>query len=784
MSYPKIRLITLFLFSSTLLFVISSCATQNSGGVTSDKSSGNLALYASGTFFKTQPTEDDFARSRSFMASNLMPLVYNVPQQSSWVNDSTLVYRINTGEGPEFVRINISSNERTPLFDHHNFADVLRNTVNDTITRKNIPVQQFRVSDDLNLIYFSVDRRRWVYDIAQNELNVDAEEVRSPPNSVLSPDGNYAAFIRSNNLWVRDMQTGEDIQLTIDGEEYFGYATNSQGWTRSNNPILRWSDNSKKISTYRLDERGVEKMHLLETAEHRSKHHSWPYALPGDTIVPMHERLVIDVNSKKIIKLNTPPDHQRTSNCCGLTRGNQWTDNQFSEDASKLAFVSTSRDYATITLRIANTTTGDVRTVYSETQQPFIETNLTSRGEPNWRMLFDSNEFIWFSHHDDWGHLYLHDAADGALKNRITSGAWNVADIHQIDEQNRVIWFTAVGREPNRDVYQEYLYRVNFDGSDLRLLTPEEGHHSISFSSDGNFIFNSWSDYQTPPKSVIRDKNGEILMQLEEADISEVLALGWPMPEPFVVKGRDGETDVYGIMFKPSNFDPNKRYPIINGIYPGPQVGSINTPAFSVIRRGNAQSLAELGFIVVQIDAMGTPMRSKPFHTAYFGNMIDNGLPDQVAAMKQLAEMYPWIDINRAGIYGHSGGGFATAAAMFTFPEFFKVGVASAGNMDNRGYTYYWGEKYHGEKRALTDSTDTYTNQAIHLLADQLQGKLLISYGTMDSNVHPNMTELVIQELIRHDKDFDVMVFPNRGHGYFNEAYNVRITFEYFLRHL
>jgi dipeptidyl aminopeptidase/acylaminoacyl peptidase len=271
--------------------------------------------------------------------------------------------------------------------------------------------------------------------------------------------------------------------------------------------------------------------------------------------------------------------------------------------------------------------------------------------------------------------------------------------------------------------------------------------------------------------------------EVSQADITALLETGFPLPVPFVAKARDGQTDIYGLMFKPSNFDTSKSYPIINSIYPGPQVGSINTPAFSVARRGNPQSLAELGFIVVQVDAMGTPMRSKSFHTAYYGDMADNGLPDQAAAMQQLAAQYSWIDINRAGMYGHSGGGFATAAALLTMPDFFKGGVASAGNMDNRGYTYYWGEKYHGQ-RIVDGETDSFANQALHLKAANLKGRLLITYGTMDTNVHPNTTLLLINELIRHDKDFDVMVFPNRGHGYFSEPYHQRISWEYFVRHL
>lgn len=726
----------------------------------------------------------DYNRAKSFLASSLTGLVFNQAQYLSWHDTETVTYRTNTRSGPRYYKVDVKTGLKTEAFNHGLFVEAISKSISDTIKADNLPIQRIEYLTDFKLLYFSLAGRQWVYDTETHEIERQISPVNRPPSSVLSPDLTKAAFIKEHNLWVRDMISGKDTQLTIDGYEYYGYSTNSQGWSRSNIPVIFWSDDASKISTYRLDERGVALIHLLETAENRSKLRSWPYAMPGDTIVPMHERVVIDVEKAEVIFLDTQADHQRTSNCCGLTRGADWADNQFSSDASLLAFVSTSRDYSTVTLKIADTSTGSVREIYSETDEPFFESNLTSRGVPNWRVLFDANEFIWFSRSDEWGHLFLHDLETGELKNQITKGDWNVVDILRLDEESRTIWFTAVGKEENRDVYQEYLYSIGFDGGNLQLLTPEEGNHSVILSPDGQYFINTWSDFTTPPKTVLRNINGDIVADMEVADISDLLATGWQAPEPFVVKARDGETDIYGLLVKPSNFDPNKKYPIINSIYPGPQVGSVGTRNFATVRRGNPNALAELGFVVVLIDAMGTPMRSKSFHTAYYSDMIDNGLPDQVAAMNQLAEQYEWIDIERAGIFGHSGGGYATAAALLTFPDFFKVGVASAGNMDNRGYTYYWGEKFQGQKIALSDSTDSYTNQAIHLLADQLEGKLLISYGTMDSNVHPNTTELFIRELIRHDKDFDLMVFPNRGHGYFSEAYNLRITWEYFVKHL
>ena len=728
-------------------------------------------------------TSQDYERARSFLPNRLSGLVYNEVQQWQWLGDASAIYRTNTPDGRRFMKFNLITGASEPAFNHDALATALSGASGREINAAELPFMAIQFESDGSSFQFDYNRQRWRFNLADQSLSVVEPGVTRPDNSVLSPDARFAAFIIEHDLWVRNMGDVSDIRLTHDGEQFRGYATNSQGWTRSDTPIVAWSDDGKFISTYRLDERNVPLMHILRTAEPRPELQSWPYAVPGDTIVPMNHRLVIDVEQNSVVWLDAQPDHQRTSNCCGLTRGTQWADNQFSPDNRYLAYVSTSRDYATATLRIADTSTGSVRTVFSETDHPFFESNLTSRGVPNWRVLFDSFEFIWFTRNDEWGHLYLHDLDSGELKNRITRGEWNVVDIYHICEDSRRIWFTAVGSIPGRDVYQEYLYRVNFDGTGLVLLTPEEGHHEIVFSAERGLFLDTWSDYVTPRVSVLRNLDGEIMHEVSQADITALLETGFPLPVPFVAKARDGQTDIYGLMFKPSNFDTSKSYPIINSIYPGPQVGSINTPAFSVARRGNPQSLAELGFIVVQVDAMGTPMRSKSFHTAYYGDMADNGLPDQAAAMQQLAAQYSWIDINRAGMYGHSGGGFATAAALLTMPDFFKGGVASAGNMDNRGYTYYWGEKYHGQ-RIVDGETDSFANQALHLKAANLKGRLLITYGTMDTNVHPNTTLLLINELIRHDKDFDVMVFPNRGHGYFSEPYHQRISWEYFVRHL
>lgn len=713
---------------------------------------------------------------------NLADKIFHHNAAPVWIDTETLWYSVTTRQGRAYYLVNANSGTQIEAFDQQRLAEIISETTGNDVQPYRLPLRGLTFSSATR---FSFESGEFTFECQAVKTTCDiSEEVRERvSNAVRSPDGRYDAFIRAYNIWVKDHETGKEIQLTTEGEKYYGFGTNNQGWMRSDTPVLAWSQNSQKIATFRLDERGVEKMVLWRTKEGRPEADIWPYALPGDTIVPMMERVVLDVKNARKTWLDVAPDHQRTSNCCGLTRGQEWADIQFNEDATQIAFASTSRDYKTVTLRIADTKTGAVRDIYTETAEPFFESNLTSRGVPNWRVLFDRDEFLWYTRKDNWGHLYLHDLATGSLIHRVTQGDWNVVDIYKIDEQQGKIWFTTVGALENRDPYQEYFYSARFDGSELTLLTQEEGDHQIWLSPDAQFFVNTFSDFTHPQTTVLRRGNGEIVATLQEADITDLLATGWTAPRPFTAKARDGVTDIYGVMYLPSDFNPEKRYPIVNNIYPGPQVGSIGTRSFSVFRRGQVQSVAELGFVVVQIDGFGTPMRSRDFHGYYYGDMADNGLPDQIAAMQQLAERYDFIDINRAGIYGHSGGGFATAAAMFRHPEFFKVGVASAGNHDNRGYTFYWGEKFQGLLEETEDG-DTYTNQAVHLMAENLEGKLLISYGTMDTNVHPAMTLLVIDELIRHNKDFDVMVMPNRGHGYANEPYKIRRTWDYFVTHL
>lgn len=608
--------------------------------------------------------------------------------------------------------------------------------------------------------------------------------VGAPPET-RSPDGRWGAFVRDWNLWVREVATNTETQITTDGVKDFGYATDNAGWTHSDRAIVTWSPDSRKFATFHQDQRGVGEMVLTRTRVGRPQLSAWKYPVPGDSIVTTIQRVIIDLSGSAptVVRLKMPPDQHRSSVCDHISCvDGEFADVQWYPDATALAFVSSSRDHKTAILRVADATTGNVRDVMREVVTTQFE---SGDNVPNWRVLPASNEVVWFSERDDWGQLYLYDLATGALKSSITTGAGNVSSILRIDEKSRRLWFFGVGRDSARDPYFRHLYRVGLDGTALTLLTPEDGDHSVSFSPDGRFFLDSWSRPDTPPTTVLRNATtGRLIATLERGDISRLLATGWKPPTRITVKARDGRTDLFGLMFTPVALDSTRRYPIINYIYPGPQTGSVGSRAFASAR-GDHQALANLGFVVVAIDGMGTPMRSKSFHDAYYGRMGDNTLPDQIAGMKQLADRYRFIDIDRAGIWGHSGGGFATASAMFRYPDFFKVGIAESGNHDNRNYEDDWGERYQGLLARDAAGRDNYEAEANQSLARNLKGKLLLAHGTLDDNVPPDNTLLVVDALIRAGKDFDLLMIPNAAHGYGAAGnYMMRRRWDYFVTHL
>ena len=723
-------------------------------------------------------TTDDYARAEEFMPYNTNPLVLHSATRPVWLPDDRFWYRVTTERGTEFVLVDPARGTRAAAFDQTRIAAALFAASGTNYEPFRLPFTQFTFEGGGRSIAFNIGNRRWTCDVQGSQCN--SANRTDGRNNVLSPDGKRAAFIREFNLWVRDVASGKETQLTRDGVKDFGYATDNAGWIKSDRPVLLWSPDSRKIATFQQDERGVGEMYLVHTDVGHPRLESWKYPLPGDGKIFQIERVLIDVDTARVVRLDMPADPHRSSLCDHVQCEGSFADVEWGPDSRQLAFVSSSRDHKRATLRVADAATGKVRDVIDEKVDTYFE---GGNDRPNWRFLPASNEVIWFSERDNWGQLYLYDLRTGKIKNAITTGVGNVSQTLRVDGKNRLVYFLGVGKEKESDPYFIHLYRVGLDGKGLTLLTPEDATHDVSMSPSGSFFIDSYSKPDVPPTVVMRDNSGMLLDTLEKADVSRLIAAGWKPVTPITVKARDGETDLYGLMYKPTNLDPTKKYPIVNRIYPGPQTGSVGSRNFSSARN-DSQALAELGFIVVEIDGMGTPWRSKKFHDAYFGNMGDNTLPDQVAGMKELAQRYPWIDINRAGIWGHSGGGYATADAMFRYPDFFKVGISEAGNHDNRNYEDDWGEKWQGLLARKSDGSTNYDNQANQLAAKNLKGKLLIAHGTTDSNVPPDNTMLVVNELIKANKDFDLLLLPNRGHGFGNESYMVRRRWDYFVKNL
>ena len=727
---------------------------------------------------QTRLTRDDYARAERQLSPSTGPLVLGGTVAPTWMEDGRFWYRNRFAGGEEIVVVDPRTGARERAFDHQRVAVALRDASGTPQAAFALPARGFAF--DGTRASFRIGPRRYDCDLPAYACAAVAASSRAArPNEVASPDGGHAAFIRDHDLWVRNLESGETTRLTTDGVEDFGYATNNAGWTRSDRPVLKWSPDSRKIATFRHDGRGVGMMYMVGTRVGHPNLAAWKYPLPGDSLIFRIERVVIDLDApedRRVVRFDMPADQHRSTVCDHIYCGGTFADVEWSADASRVAFVSSSRDHKRAHVRIADAATGAVSDLFAEVEETFFESG------GNWRFLSDRDQILWRSQRDGWAHLYLYDAGTGKLLRQVTSGAWNVHRLLEVDEADGTVTFIGNHREPG-DPYYQYLYRASLDGEGVELLTPGEGNHVVSLSPDGRYIVDSHSTPTDPPVSVLRDRDGTEIATLETADISRLLAAGWQPPTPFTVKARDGETDIYGLMFTPLDFDDTRSYPVINYLYPGPQSGSVGSRSFRSSHR-DLQSLADLGFVVIELDAMGTPMRSKAFHDAYYGNMGDNGLPDQIAGIRQLAERHSWIDTDRVGIYGHSGGGFASTAGILRYPDFYKVAVSQAGNHDNRNYEDDWGEKWQGLLETHPDGTTTYDNQANQLVAGNLKGKLLIAHGTMDTNVPASNTMLVVDALIAANKDFDLLLLPNRGHGFGNEPYMMRRRWDYFVRHL
>lgn len=736
----------------------------------------------------------DYARAERMLSWNASSLVSGDQVNPEWMTGGNRFwYRNKTSNGFEFILVDPVRNTRAPLFDNYRLAAAM-SLANDTAYNPDkLPFGSFEFQRGETAISFRVGKHQFDCDIVRYACELTDTTYNRGPYA-LSPDSAWEVFARDDDLWLRPRGSGDSVRITTDGEPYFMYGVTAAAYMRDPKarprPAVAWSPDSRKLLVDREDERGVEMMHYISYTPTRPKHYEKPYALPGDSIIPIPSVHVLDLTATiAAIEDGNRTDPPLPANHrveldpvpFRLALSTSALDSTWASGSDKAYVTTYTRGAKKLILYEIDAATGAQRILAADSSK----TNVIGQEyiEPkSWYVTRDGKNVIWWSERDGWAHLWLYDGDDHVI-NQVTSAAWPAGELHWVDEAKRQIWFIGRGREPGRNPYYGLLYRINFDGTGLTLLTPEDADHGIRFAPSGQFFVDSYSRIETPPVTVLRSAtDGRILRTLETADISGLEVNGWRPAETFKAKGRDGITDIYGVIYWPPDMDPAKKYPVIDHIYPGPFVGSVGSWSFK--GGGEQFSLAQLGFIVVEIDHIGTRFRSKAFYDNYYGNMADNGIPDHVVAIKQLSARYPVFDLDRVGIYGHSGGGFASTDAMLRFPDFYKVAVSGSGNHDQMTYGHYWGEVYQGlMKKDTLRGTTNYDSQANRLVAGNLKGHLLLMHGDMDDNVHPGMTIRLVNELIRLNKDFDLIIAPDRRHG-LNEPYFIRRRWDYFVRYL
>jgi dipeptidyl-peptidase 4 len=754
----------------------------------------------------------DYDRAERFLRGHMPRYVDNADIEHHWIGteDKFWYLRVNAVGAHEFVVIDAATGRRSAAFDQTLIAGALSEATHNKVDAGNLPFSFFRYVNGKRAIEFRLAADRWICQIKS------AQCLKEPPSGehpfeVVSPDGKWAAFVRDYNVWIRPTGGDEEFPLTQDGVEFNSYATFSgyglvwMKLVRLGLPLptqVLWSPDSAHLLTYRVDDRNVKTLSLLqavpEDGSMRPKTFTFRYPMSGDENLPMGQLVVLDVASRRQRSLDAPPFYAIFAS--PMQKHDAWWDS----DSKSIYYIRYDRYRKNATLYKADSATGGAAELLQESSATFLEFT-PEYFEKELANSLANGDVVWYSQRDGWGHLYLYDQT-GKLRNQITRGEWNVRSIAHIDESQKTLYFLAGGRERDRDPNEVVLYSVRFDGSGLRTLTPEEGDHELPhglgvltfpdvlmtpgerlrFSPSGRYFVDAYSRPNTAPTFALHAASGRLIKKLEEADLSKLIAGGYTPVEPFKAVAADGVTPIYGNLYRPSNFDPSKRYPIIDSIYPGPmdtRVGkNFGQALFGTFDAFQTQSLAELGFIVVTIDGRGTALRSKAFMDYAYGQMDRaSDLEDHIAGMRQLAARYPYLDLDRVGAEGISGGGYATAHALLAYPDFYKVGVSSAGNHEQRAYISGWGEMYLGPQK---DHEAAYLTAANSTLAGNLKGKLLLIHGDMDENVSPTLSLKLADALIKANKDFDVLYMPNEGHGAGLSPYAIRREWDYFVRNL
>lgn len=723
-----------------------------------------------------QGTLADYERAERFLPWNVKKLVTEARVSPHWIQDSHRFWYLKESHGGrirEFILVDADKSTQGPAFDSSRLAVELSKRMGRQVHQERLPFTEFDFVDSGEAIEFKVAESIWKCSLKSNECS--SRRDAASHQGVFSPDKRWLAFVREYNLWLRSTSTGQEVQLTRDGAKDYDYATPlpplglmvKEGTDQARErPAVFWSPDSTKLVTYRLDSRNVGKLTAIQfvtPGQLRPKAYNYGYPLPGEDL-PHAQPIVFDLTEGKRIDVDGPPLN------IVYYDGPEFS---WFKDSKRFYFEVDGRGESFREILEGDAQTGKTRALVRETSDKYVDPILTSF-EP----INDGGEFLWSSEADGWNHLYLYDGKTGQLRNEVTKGAWVVRSIVHVDEKARQLYFLGAGREAGEDPYQTHLYRINLDGTGLTLLTPENANHTVNLSPDSKLFVDNYSRPDLPPVALLRRcSDGQVVRELERSDITDLLKTGWKFPEAFHGKARDGKTEIYGLIWRPSNFDPSKKYPVVEQVYTGPH-GFFVPKTFSAYREME-QSMAELGFIVVMVDGMGTARRSRAFHLFSYKNLGDGGIDDHIALIRQMGERYPYMDLTHVGIYGGSAGGYDAAHAMLTHPEFYKVGVSISGNHDHRLDKTWWNELWMGYPPG-----EDYEQQSNVTMAGRLQGHLLLVHGDVDENVPLVETMRFADALIKANRNFDMLIVPNQGHLENGNPYLVRKRWDYFVEHL
>lgn len=785
-------------------------------------------LCSTGLFAEETERLPGYIQAERFTKEKLNTMLFSTTVDPHWLQKgNSFWYEYKTSDGKAWYVVDPTAKTKRPLFDLDEIAAEITEIVKDPFTAQQLPIQQLEAAEDGRTFTFqitssqdakkdSTDKDKgpkkeiffFSYDYPTRKLTWLEDKKKEdtyPDWASFSPDGKTIVYAKDLNLYRMSREDYEklkkddkdstvtDIQLTTFGVKDFGFG---QPYSLLNTDTLCngkrkgvwgivWSPDSRYFAVTIEDERAVKDLWVINSmASPRPTLETYKYQMPGEKEAPVEHLFLFDMNDNSYKEIRTSAFKDQTLRLARRPRQQKDRDRKevadvWLGDDSRFFVTRSSRDLHRIDICSYTLGQDSIRPIIEERMNTYQEVRpLATVG--------NGKELIQWSERDGWAHLYLYDG-EGKLKNRITKGPWHVDQIVKVDETKRVVYFLANGKETDENPYYEHLYRANLDGSGVQLVTPGDYFHMVSMDDNAAFVVNNYSRVNTIPRTDLIDSNGRKVMTLEESDFSQLLAAGYRFPEPFKVKAADGVTDLYGVMYKPFDFDSTAVYPIIDYVYPGPQVEATVYPFSRMSVR--TDRLAQAGFIVITVgNRGGHPSRSKWYHNFGYGNLRDYGLADQKAAIVQLADRYKFIDIERVGIHGHSGGGFMSTAAILQYPDFFKTAVSCAGNHDNRIYNRWWSETHHGVKEVVSEKGDTtfvYNIRTNEEIAPRLKGHLMLVHGDIDNNVHPGNTLRVADALIRAGKRFEMLILPQQRHGFgdMDEYFYWRMV-DYFSHHL